>query len=161
MKENKCNGCLLSPAGSHGSIAGSRAIRQWEDKKRETENGRCWFSYIDSHQRVSRSWGNVIAGFWSRGTRSQCILELSMPHFLHAALKIRHTPILCHIPAAFVFNFFFHGFPDFLPSFMSTQTFMKSNTQTYAHFSLILLYLLLPSCYTAEETFTAVLRCHC
>lgn len=33
MKENKCNGCLLSPAGSHGSIAGSRAIRQWEKKR--------------------------------------------------------------------------------------------------------------------------------
>lgn len=35
MKGNKCNGRLLSPAGSHGSIAGSRAIRQWE--KRDTE----------------------------------------------------------------------------------------------------------------------------
>lgn len=33
MKGNKCNGCLLSPAGSHGSIAGSRAIRQWEKKR--------------------------------------------------------------------------------------------------------------------------------
>ena len=35
MKGNKCNERLLSPTGSHGSIAGSRAIRQWE--KRDTE----------------------------------------------------------------------------------------------------------------------------
>lgn len=35
MKGSKCNERLLSPTGSHGSIAGSRAIRQWE--KRDTE----------------------------------------------------------------------------------------------------------------------------
>lgn len=140
MKENKCNGYLLSPAGSHGSIAGSRATRQWEDKQRETENGRCWLSYIESHPRVSRSWGNGKSGFWSRGTgqkgwaafhRAFWSSLFSSPN---AVLKIRHTPILSHIPAVFVSNFFFHGFPDFLPSFMSMHTFMTSNTQAYANF---------------------------
>lgn len=40
MKENKCNGCLLSPAGSHGSIAGSRAIRCWGWGGQENERQR-------------------------------------------------------------------------------------------------------------------------
>lgn len=37
MKGNKCNERLQSPPGSHGSIAGSRAIRQWEKRGPEWE----------------------------------------------------------------------------------------------------------------------------
>lgn len=36
-------------------------------RKKETQNGRCWIPYMESHQRESRSWGSVMSGNWSRG----------------------------------------------------------------------------------------------
>lgn len=115
MKENICNGHLLSPAGSHGSIAGSRAIRQWEKREWEVLD-----SNLGSQWRESR-WGSALPGNWSGGT-DQGIVGLLFPSPLisllldSASLIWGHNcPLSCSpFPSPSIFHYHFSEFLPYL-----------------------------------------------
>lgn len=142
MKGNKCNGRLLSPTGSHGSIAGSRAIRQWEKRmtewevldllhgitsERKQELRQCDVWEWKQRDRSGESW----AGF--SGTSQP--LHFSSPWAYFDDLGTHLTSVLQSLP--FFLNLFHYLYSEFLPYLLHTygDTVESAYVHKYTRFS--------------------------
>lgn len=146
MKGNKCNGRLLSPTGSHGSIAGSRAIRQWEKSitewevldllhgitsERKQELRQCDVWEWKQRDRSGESW----AGF--SGTSQP--LHFSSPWAYFDDLGTHLTSVLQSLSLFWI--------PSLLASYIRRHCWKRLCTQVHTFFFLISPHLLIVFCY--------------
>lgn len=121
-------------------MAAQQAQEPSDREKKETQNERCWISYMESHQRESRSEGNMMSRNGTGGTdrgrgglAAVACFSLLVSRLLGPTLMIWDTPALCPAASPLLPQFISLSFSDFPPSFIHMETVLKAPVYTSAH----------------------------